>query len=315
MALKKRLLYGNRVTPPCSSYPTCTGLKVRLSFLGSRCEINQLIQDAKRTVPDLEISTTSPSLLQTSRGYIESPPDVNRSLDLRDHVDWFLNKLPIETYRSLAISKRGITAELECQWVSANGMGGPTLWPEQMQELGERNWDVTFDFRFGGELWWKRLPLAEEFPTVDEGEEKESRVNSNNCERTFAELRIYPETIDVSAVTQLLNVSPTTSMSRGELRPNGKEFRLSVWSISSETYVKSFLLGEHLEWLLSKVKLTESQQKELQQDVDLRLSVFCVWWSKNGIGGPRIASSHMLSLATSGLEFTVDAQYFESQEY
>jgi hypothetical protein len=312
MAINERLLYRNRSTPPCSSYPTCSGLTVRLNFLGSRDAITQMIQDAKSAVSDLEIVTASPSLLPFSRCYIESPTDVNVSLDLRDHVDWFLNKLPIEVYRSLAISKRGIIAELECQWVSANGIGGPTLWPEQMQELGERNWDLTFDFRFGGELWWKQLPLTEEFRK--EVGEMETSDSAYNCERTYAELRIYPAIIDVSAVTHLLNANPTTSISRGDLRPNGKVFRLSVWSISSETFVKSLLLQDHLEWLLSKVKLSDSQQQALQQDVDLRLSVYCVWWSKNGIGGPRIASSHMLSLATSGLEFTIDAQYFEDQE-
>ena len=176
-----------------------------------------------------------------------------------------------------------------------------------MAQLGGRGIDVVFDFRFDGGLWWQALPLVNEHSRA--GLEKNEFAGSN-CERTTAELRIYPVEIENTAITLLLDTNPTLSISRGDLRPNGKAYRLNVWVLSSESFVASSELRTHLDWLLSKIGLSKTQQMALQSDSDLRLSVFCVWWSKTGVGGPRITSQQMTSLASSNLEITIDAQYF-----
>ncbi len=308
MDLASTPLYGNRNTPRAKDYPSCSRLALRLRFMGHIAAIAELAAEINQRFPSLEIERNLQNTPNFGNCDIVLPFEQINSFDIRDHVDWFLKAISIEEYDLLMISKRGIVAELHCRWESKCGMGGPTLWPEQMLQLGHRGIDVLFDFRFDCGLWWQTLPLVYEYS--NEGR-KTIELAESNCERTTAELRIYPVEIDNTSLTLLLNTNSTKAISRGDLRPNGKAYQLTVWSLSSESFVVSTVLGNHLDWLLSKIRLSINQQITLQSDSDLRISVFCVWWSKTGVGGPRITSQQMTSLAASWLELTIDAQYFE----
>jgi hypothetical protein len=61
------------------------------------------------------------------------------SLDMRDHLDWFLTTLLLRKDQLLALQAQdGVVATGRCIWWS-RGQGGPTLWPEQMARLAELN--------------------------------------------------------------------------------------------------------------------------------------------------------------------------------
>jgi hypothetical protein len=83
--------------------------------------------------------------------------------------------------------------------------------------------------------------------------------SEENCERTLAVLRVYPGKITTPEVTELLGVSPTSSVAKGEhiaTKVPG-EFRvgnLNGWFLSSESFVESRDLRRHLDWLLDKVE-------------------------------------------------------------
>ncbi len=138
------------------------------------------------------------------------------------------------------------------------------------------------------------------------------------CERTSAELRIYPGELDPEWVTQRLNVIPTSTLRKGERKVNsiGREriVKLNGWFLSSEGEVSSLDLRRHLDWLLDKVQPRKSQLRDLQQLPDIHMFIQCIWWSAHGQGGPTLWPEQMQRMATLNLECGFDVSFFDNEE-
>ena len=85
-------------------------------------------------------------------GWFLSTEDHVTSKDLRRHLDWLLEKLAPKARELRQLQETpGIRMAVFCSWWSANGSGGPTLWPEQMRALADFNLECAFDISFFGE--------------------------------------------------------------------------------------------------------------------------------------------------------------------
>ncbi|MFC1641673.1 DUF4279 domain-containing protein [Myxococcota bacterium] len=74
------------------------------------------------------------------------------SRDIRRHLDWLLEKLCPTREALIALQEwPGIRMAIYCIWWSAQGGGGPVLWPEQMSKLGELNLECGFELSFYGD--------------------------------------------------------------------------------------------------------------------------------------------------------------------
>lgn len=73
------------------------------------------------------------------------------SKDLRDHLDWLLDRLGPAASRLSALQADEVRMAVWCRWDSAFGHGGPTLWPEQMRLMAELNLECAFDVYFVGD--------------------------------------------------------------------------------------------------------------------------------------------------------------------
>ncbi len=72
-----------------------------------------------------------------------------QSLDLRRHLDWLLAQLLPRASALLELQEMpGLRMGVNCAWYSKLGHGGPTLWPEQMQQMAELNLECSFDLYF-----------------------------------------------------------------------------------------------------------------------------------------------------------------------
>jgi len=77
--------------------------------------------------------------LLSSKGLIESK-------DVRRHLDWLTAQLtPVKSALLRLQDVPGVKMFVDCKWSSRGGMGGPTLWPEQMLALAELNLECGFD--------------------------------------------------------------------------------------------------------------------------------------------------------------------------
>ncbi len=134
------------------------------------------------------------------------------------------------------------------------------------------------------------------------------------CERTYATLRIYPESLDPSEVTARLGIQPSDWQRRGESRrPGSRPAKLSGWFLSSEGAVESRDVRRHLDWLLSHIAPRGDVIRALQSE-GCRMDVSCFWVSASGHGGPSVRPAQMGELARLGLELWFDVYLGSTQD-
>jgi hypothetical protein len=85
----------------------------------------------------------------TVNGWFLSSKDRVTSRDLRDHLDWLLDRLGPAAAGLRVLQAEKVRMAVSCRWDSVAGHSGPTLWPEQMRRLAELNLECRF----------RRLPL------------------------------------------------------------------------------------------------------------------------------------------------------------
>jgi hypothetical protein len=133
------------------------------------------------------------------------------------------------------------------------------------------------------------------------------------CDKTYATLRIYPESLDPAEVTKRLRIEPTHSQRRGESRkPGAPPTKLHGWFLCSEGAVESRDVRRHLDWLLSQITPQADAILALQSE-GCRMDVSCFWISASGHGGPSVLPAQMGELARLGLELWFDV-YFGGSE-
>jgi hypothetical protein len=98
------------------------------------------------------------ALLENSRGRVRKVPRTGwflssaghvSSRDLRDHLDWLIEKLSgVRPGLQKLQEAEGVKMSVSCVWWSVSGHGGPVLWPEQMEALGRYNLECAFDVYF-----------------------------------------------------------------------------------------------------------------------------------------------------------------------
>lgn len=134
------------------------------------------------------------------------------------------------------------------------------------------------------------------------------------CERTFAELLIYPENLDPALITERLGLVPTQMSVKGvdERTPAGvvRPAPHSLWALSSEGKIASKDLRRHLDWLLARLLPARAQLRALQSTPGTRMTVSCVWESAHGHGGPTLWPEQMGALTELGLECGFDVSFY-----
>jgi hypothetical protein len=135
------------------------------------------------------------------------------------------------------------------------------------------------------------------------------------CERTCAQLRIYSGSMPPAEVTRILGISPTGTVTFGEVSPPNslgrtRTGKVNGWFLSSEQAVASRDLRNHLDWLVAMVSPAQLGLQTPQDTPGVKMYVACVWWSKEGGGGPTLWPEQMSGLARLNLECSFDFQYY-----
>lgn len=139
------------------------------------------------------------------------------------------------------------------------------------------------------------------------------------CERTYAELRIYSGELKRDEMSAMLGVVPTFSIGVGEETPPNSlgrsiKGKINGWFLSSESAVASKDIRHHLDWLIETVRQHVKGLHELQERPGVRMSVNCIWWSKQGGGGPTLWPEQMRSLSELNLECSFDFAYYGEED-
>lgn len=145
----------SRLTAPDRQYGTCQETHAELRIY-SDCTSAYRVTCALGLEPTK--SQEKGSLVKNSRGRVRmvsrtgwflSSEGAIDSKDLRDHLDWLINKLSnVASALQVLQEQPGTKMTISCVWWSAAGHGGPVLWPEQMDALAKLNLECSFDVYF-----------------------------------------------------------------------------------------------------------------------------------------------------------------------
>ena len=138
-----------------------------------------------------------------------------------------------------------------------------------------------------------------------------------SCDRTCAELRIYPTAISAAAVSSLLGLLPSELGEQGEVRQTSRGTTRTIkkthWILSSEPCIVSKDLRVHLDWLLDLIEPKVDVLEELASMSGTKISIGCIWWSAMGHGGPTFWPEQLLRLGKLGVEVGFDIQFHDPE--
>lgn len=92
-----------------------------------------------------------------------------------------------------------------------------------------------------------------------------------------------------------------------------RDIKISGWFLSSENFVFSKDLRDHIDWITTKLKPSQEGLKKLQNTPGVQMTLRCVWWSALGHSGPVLWPEQMKALADLDLECSFDI-YFDSTQ-
>jgi hypothetical protein len=129
------------------------------------------------------------------------------------------------------------------------------------------------------------------------------------CFVTYADLRIYHDDLDPDRITGLLGIEPSWAQVKGRAytKPNGREFTPPIggWFLSTKGVVGSRDVRRHVDWILDRLAGKDEILKRFQAEGH-QMSVFCLWQSVHGHGGPILSPEIMRRLGEMELEIGFD---------
>ncbi|MEQ9888608.1 DUF4279 domain-containing protein [Pectobacterium zantedeschiae] len=125
---------------------------------------------------------------------------------------------------------------------------------------------------------------------------------------------IYPAEMHPDEVSAILNIEPTQKNIIGDRKTNSlgrtREVKTSGWFLSSEDFVFSKDLRDHIDWIVAKLDASREGLKKLQNTPDVNMTLSCVWWSPVGHSGPVLWPEQMKALADLDLECAFDIYFY-----
>ena len=117
--------------------------------------------------------------------------------------------------------------------------------------------------------------------------------NYSTCAETYATLRIYSRSSDVS---EKLNLTPTRTSKKEDL--NG-------YFYSTENVVESKDVRRHIDYLIEKFSSKTEILNEIQSE-ESQIDIMCYWLSENGHGGPTLSPKQLTELGKLNIEIWFD---------
>ncbi|UCP81808.1 DUF4279 domain-containing protein [Pectobacterium versatile] len=141
--------------------------------------------------------------------------------------------------------------------------------------------------------------------------------NYEACLECRAKLLIYPGKMHPDEVSAMLSIEPTQKNIIGDRKKNSlgrtREVKISGWFLSSEDFISSKNLRDHIDWIVAKLDASREDLKKLQNTPGVKMTLSCVWWSAVGHSGPVLWPEQMKALADLDLECAFDIYFFPEE--
>ena len=138
-------------------------------------------------------------------------------------------------------------------------------------------------------------------------------------ERACVSLLIYPSQGTAAEVTDILDITPTKALERGEIirhprTGRTRTQRIAFWSLQSEESVDSLDLRDHLDWILSQVEPCSTALASLQARGDVSMALSAYYRSRTASGGPVVWPRQMKRIAALSLSLEINFSYYGPEE-
>lgn len=142
----------HHLTPVNVTYATCARAYAELRLYPDSMRVEEVSRLLGNIAPTTAYNAGD--VIQNSEGrsrtvgrsyWTLSSEGVVHSLDVREHLDWLIDKLMTASGLIQLQTEHSVLMTVCCVWCSRSGHGGPTLWPRQMRELAKLNLELTFD--------------------------------------------------------------------------------------------------------------------------------------------------------------------------
>lgn len=130
------------------------------------------------------------------------------------------------------------------------------------------------------------------------------------CRETYATLRLVGLSPD--EITRLLDLSPTDSFVRGDVRA-AAPMRHDGWFLTSKGAVDSKDVRRHLDWILDQLS-TRRDALRVLVDRGAKIDITCYWVSARGHGGPIISAAQSKKLADLEIDVSFDVYFATPRE-
>ena len=122
--------------------------------------------------------------------------------------------------------------------------------------------------------------------------------NYETCSETYVTFRIYYENMNSEQLTQYLEIEPTRTQNKGDIKVNSvdSKYKSNGWFLTSKTSIKSKDCRRHIDFLLDKLLPVKKELKKISEDGG-KLDFSCYWKSKDGHGGPTLSHEQFSRLA------------------
>lgn len=135
----------------------------------------------------------------------------------------------------------------------------------------------------------------------------------STCSECYVKLLVYPGAMHPDEVSKVLGLEPSQQNNIGTIITNSlgrkREVKTAGWFLSSEFFVQSRDIREHLDWILGKISPSEIGLKQLQNTENVKMSLCCVWRSKCGHSGPVLWPEQMRIISDLNLECSFDIYF------
>ncbi|HEV2654492.1 MAG TPA: DUF4279 domain-containing protein [Ktedonobacteraceae bacterium] len=133
-------------------------------------------------------------------------------------------------------------------------------------------------------------------------------------EKCYASVRFFGPTLDHRTVTALVGRDPSYAHLPGERHNRvGKPIPNGMWLLSSENYVVSADLEDHIAWLLDQLEAVVHTLPAYLQSIGAEGDV-CCYWEKEGNGGAFFHSALLKRIAALELGLGVTIYYIDESD-
>jgi hypothetical protein len=127
-----------------------------------------------------------------------------------------------------------------------------------------------------------------------------------NQNQPFVSFILIGKDLIPQEITDSLQITPSKSFRRGDLRTETKKWPHGYWALESTNNVASPDLVSHLEWLIKQLEPVKLKLTEVLKGTNIKAEISCFWILSEQHYSLSLSNMLLRRIADFGIEFELD---------